>query len=125
MDAWSRGGVKPRYALRKVVRSDRFAAVPAPDTPRIAGSPRPGACDTIRYMKSQRYKWDDETKDDTPSEFASTTYSTLSGTAHSSWPQERRRRRRAARRGGVLWTMFAVVSASAAVLYVAAQWLRQ
>ncbi|HMN76686.1 MAG TPA: hypothetical protein PKC97_11515 [Burkholderiaceae bacterium] len=76
-------------------------------------------------MKNQRYKWDDETKDDSPSEFASTTYSTLSGSAHSSWPQERRHRRGAARRTGVLWTMFAVVGASALVLYVAAHWLRQ
>lgn len=75
-------------------------------------------------MNSQRYKWDDETKDDTPSEFASTTLSTLSGAVHSTWSQDQRRYHRSARRAGLLWTMLAVVGASALVLYGVAQWLR-
>lgn len=75
-------------------------------------------------MNSQRYKWDDETKDDSPSEFATTTYSTLSGAAHSNWSHAQRRERGAVRRTGLLWTMLAVVSASALVIYILALWLR-
>jgi hypothetical protein len=75
-------------------------------------------------MNSQRYKWDDETKDDSPSEFATTAYSTLSGAVPSTWSQDQRRSRRGARRAGLLWTMLAVVSASALALYLVAHWLR-
>lgn len=74
-------------------------------------------------MNSQRYKWDDETKDDGPSEFATTSFSTTAGAMHSNWSRNRRRRR-AARRAGVLWTMLAAVGASALVLYGVAHWLR-
>ena len=77
-------------------------------------------------MNSQRYKWDDETKDDSPSEFASTTFSTSIGALHDSgWARSRRRRRqRAARRTGLLWAMCAAIGASALFLYGVSHWLR-
>ena len=124
MHASSRAGVNARYGLRKVVRSDRLRLAGDRSPPRIAGSLRGGTCDTIGYMNSQRYKWDDETKDDSPSEFATTAYSTLSGAVPSTWSQDQRRSRRGARRAGLLWTMLAVVSASALALYLVAHWLR-
>lgn len=71
----------------------------------------------------QRYKWDDESKDDSPSEFATTTYSTTAGAFHSTWSYDRPRRRRAARRAGLMWAMAAAVGASAVVLYVLARLL--
>lgn len=75
-------------------------------------------------QQSHRYKWDDETKDDTPSEFSTTTYSTAAGAFHSTWSQDQRRYRRSARRAGLLWAVLAAVSASALVLYAVAHWLR-
>lgn len=68
-----------------------------------------------------RYKWDDETKDDTPSEFATTTFSTSA--FHSTWSQDQRRYRRSARRTGV-WIVLTALGASTLVLYGVAQWLR-
>jgi hypothetical protein len=72
----------------------------------------------------QRYKWDDENKDDRPSEFVTTTFSTTAGALHSSWSRERRKRRRAARRAGVMWAVLAAVGASTLLLYAVASWLR-
>lgn len=92
--------------------------------PRLAGWQPLVACDTIRYMNSKRYTWDDETKDDSPSEFVTTTYATTSAALHSNWPRDRRRRRRAARRNGLLWVMLAAVGASGLVLYGVSHWLR-
>lgn len=71
----------------------------------------------------QRYKWDDESKDESPSGFATTTYSTTVGAFHSTWSHDRRRGRRAARRAGLMWAMAAAVGTSALVLYVLARLL--
>lgn len=75
-------------------------------------------------MSSHRYKWDDETKDDTPSEFSTTTYSTSAGAFHSTWSQDQRRYRRTARRVGLLWVVLAAVGTSGLLLYGVAYWLR-
>lgn len=72
-------------------------------------------------IPSQRYKWDDETQDDTPSEFATTTFATSA--FHSTWSQDQRRHRRSARRAGV-WIVLTAVGTSALVLYGIAHWLR-
>ncbi len=72
----------------------------------------------------QRYKWDDETKDDSPSEFSTTTYSTSAGALHSTWSHERKKRRRAARRMGLMWAMLVTIGASTLLLYAVATWVR-
>lgn len=74
--------------------------------------------------QSHRYKWDDETKDDSPSEFSTTTSSTTAGAFHSTWSQDQRRYRRSARRASLVWIVLAAVGASALVLYAVAYWLR-
>lgn len=74
-------------------------------------------------MSSQRYKWDDETKDDTPSVFQSTSFP--ASTPHSAWlHDQQRRRQRRARRSSLIWPVLAVVSTSAVVLYSVSHWLR-
>ncbi len=75
-------------------------------------------------MNSHRYKWDDETKDDSPSEFSTSTYSTSVGAFHSTWSQDQRRFRHTAWRAGLPWAMLTVVSASALILYGVSHWLR-
>lgn len=72
-----------------------------------------------------RYKWDDETKDDTPSEFSTTTYSTSAGAFHSTWSQDQRRYRRSARRSGLLWVVLAVGAASVFIVYALAPLLHR
>lgn len=74
--------------------------------------------------RHQGYKWDDETKDDSPSEFSSTSFPASTGALHSAWSHERRKRRRAARRTSLMWGMLLAIGASAMLLYAVAGWLR-
>lgn len=74
--------------------------------------------------QSHRYKWDDVTKDDSPSEFPTTTYPASVGAFYSFWSPDQRLYRHLARHAGLLWTMFAVIGASTLVLYGIAHWLR-
>ena len=68
-------------------------------------------------MTRNNYKWDGDSRDERPSEFAHSGYaSTTAGVFHSTWAQERVQRRRRSRLAGRLLPLLIVVVASGLAL---------
>jgi len=68
-------------------------------------------------MTRNKYKWDGDSRDERPSEFAhSGDASTTAGVFHSTWAQERVRRRRSRLAGRLLPLLIAVVASGLALV---------
>ena len=69
-------------------------------------------------MARNNYKWDGDSRDERPSEFAQSEYlSTTAGVFHSTWSQERVRRKRRSRLNALLRPLLIALAASGLALY--------
>ena len=76
-------------------------------------------------MTRNNYKWDGDSRDERPSEFAHSGYpSTTAGVFHSTWSQERVLRRRRSRFSTVLRPLLVALAVSGLALYVFVTHLR-
>ena len=69
-------------------------------------------------MTRNNYKWDGDSRDERPSEFGHSAFSsTTAGAFHSTWSQERMVRRRRGRLAGFLLPLLVALAASGLALY--------
>lgn len=69
-------------------------------------------------MARNKYKWDGDSRDERPSEFAQSTFApTTAGAFHSTWAQTRARRKRRVRLAGLVAPLLVAVGVSGLVLY--------
>jgi len=68
-------------------------------------------------MDRRDYKWDGDSRDERPGEFAHSGYSTTAGVFHSTFAQQPVRRKRRARLAGVLVPVLAALGVSAMLLW--------
>ena len=70
------------------------------------------------------YTWDDESREQRPSEFAASSYSTTAGVFHTSWAQDRALAQRRARRAVMLWPLLITLGLALLALVGIASFLR-
>jgi len=76
-------------------------------------------------MARNNYKWDGDSRDERPSEFAHSGYSTTTTAAlHSTWAHKRGRRKRRNKLARILLSLLIAVGASSLLMYLLVSHLR-